>query len=141
MRKTIQSIVGVLVLAASTTFASPANAQEPISSLVSGNGQLVSRGVAVDVPVTIVCDPGLFITSLRVDLSQRLSERRTATGIGNGGGQRCTGAEQTITVRVQAFSFAFKNGMAEAQASLLVCDEEQSFCDFASSTDEIRLRA
>jgi hypothetical protein len=142
MRKTIRSIVGLVVLVASLSLASPAHAQEEsISLLVSGDGRLVTRGVAADVPVTIVCEQGLFITNLRVDLSQRVAQGLLASGSGEVSGPACTGTEQTITVRVRALSgLAFKNGVAVAQASLTVCDEIFSFCDFARTSDEIWLR-
>ena len=97
-------------------------------------------GVAADVPpapVTIVCHPGLFITNLRVDLSQRVAQEPNTSGSGESPSPACTGAEQTIRVRVHAFpGYAFKHGVAQAEASLTVCDEIFSFCDFASTSDE-----
>jgi hypothetical protein len=129
-------VVGVF--AGSIVLASPANAQPEVSSLVIGEGQLVSRGVAADLPVTIVCTG--TIESLTVEVSQRVSQSRVAFGSGFlDQPVACTGTEQTITIRAQTISTAFKNGIALATASAGVCDEAGN-CTFPSTTSEIRLR-
>jgi uncharacterized membrane protein len=137
MRKVFRSVIVMGLLVAALAVASPANAQPVLSSVVIGDGRLVARGAAVDVPVTVVCTG--TVASVNVELSQRVAQGRVATGFGQtDGATPCTGTEQTITVRANAVLAAFKNGAALATATVGVCDGAE--CTFASTTNEIRLR-
>ena len=117
-------------------------AQPNVLTVDIGDGRLISKGVAVDVPVTVVCENG-SISALFVSLRQRVSQGRIASGSGTGVSQLvpCTGEPQTFDVRVfpDTGSPAFKTGEALATVSVSVCDETTGECVFPSFQPVIRV--
>ena len=119
-------LVVVLGTALATAAVAPAAvAQEPPTLTVSltGTATLVAKGAAVDVEVVYSCPPDTMSTSIRVDLTQRVSSGRLARGGGVISDLVCDGAEHTATVRVIAEGdTAFKKGDAVAEVAFVVCN-------------------
>lgn len=97
--------------------------QSPPSStiIMAPTGTIVDRGIAADVPVSFVC-----LAGDQGQVSVTLTER-AGNGIAQGSGYQsvfCTGAIQTVTVRVMAGTLfggsgkPFVNGTAYGQSSL-----------------------
>jgi hypothetical protein len=93
-------------------------------SVTIGPAQLTPEG-AVNVSVTVVCDPGFTFNSVSATVLQS-SGHKFARGTGfvfavDFIGFPCTGNPQTELVPVQSStSFAFKQGRAEVSASFEV---------------------
>ena len=100
--------------------AAPAHATP--GTLEAGPGVLVADGAAVDIPVTFTCDtdPGLIMAVPLVQLSQRVSDGRIASGIGSDQ-ISCTKQSQTVTLRVVPTVMAFDEGTAAATLLLQSC--------------------
>jgi hypothetical protein len=125
----IVAILGIAAVVAVT--AGPASAATG-SVQVGPTANIVARGVALDVPVTVslTCDEG-FDVGL-VDLSV-LQARGTAVIFGSGQQTfTCTGVTQTVTVR--AFGGVFHGGTALVTAGLLQCFNDAGGL-FCSRTD------
>ena len=111
---------------------------------------LVTKGVAVLVPVEVTCLAAPFPpppvpippfppfpgSSVSVSMSQR-SGNRIAQGFGTAS-VVCNGTPQTVNVQVMAQQAPFKSGTALATAAMSVCDI--SGCHTSSDTEEIRIR-
>ncbi|MEV4121032.1 hypothetical protein [Micromonospora sp. NPDC049645] len=97
---------------------------------------LVARGVAVDLTLTVTCDPSLS-GGAELILRQR-SGNRVAYGSG-WAPISCTGAPQAVTGRVYAEGggFAFNRGVALATGGFELCGENG--CDYPRFEDEVRI--
>jgi hypothetical protein len=126
MLRRLVRILLVLALgtALATALAPPAVAQEPPTLTVSLTGAtLVAKGAAVDVELVYSCSPDTTSVSIRIDLTQRVSGGRLATGTGFARDLVCDGAEHTTTVRVIAEGdLAFKKGDAVAEVGFVICN-------------------
>ena len=144
MPKRFVRILVVLALGtalASTALAPSAVAQEPsITANLTGAATLVAKGAAVDVEVAYTCAPDTTSASIFVQLTQRVSGGRLATGSGFTGDLVCDGALHTTTVRVTASGgTAFKKGEAVGGGTVLGCDEAGCFeAGFPSATVRVR---
>jgi hypothetical protein len=101
-------------------------AQEPptMTASLTGTATLVAKGAAVNVDVTYSCSPDTTSASVFVQLTQRVSGGRVATGSGFVSGLVCDGTEHTATVTVIADGdVAFKKGDAVARGSRTACNE------------------
>jgi hypothetical protein len=119
-------VVALGTALATTALTAPAVAQEPptFTPRLTGAATLVAKGAAVDVEVAYSCSPDTTSVSIRVDLTQRVSGGRLATGPGFTSDLVCDGAEHTTTVRVVAEGgIAFKKGPAVAEVGFVVCNE------------------
>ena len=104
---------------------------------VESPAQLVAKGAAVDVSVTVTCDAS--VGDLFVDA---IVTQRRGNDVAQGFGSRnvaCTGSAQTLTVRVPAQSdITFKqNKSAVASAELFGCDATGCGSDTDSEVIEI----
>lgn len=125
----------------SATVASASHAVE-----LGDTATVLTKGVAVMVPVDVTCLGGPFPpppfpfppfgNSVSVSVNQR-SGNRIAQGFG-ASSVVCDGMPHTVLVQVTASQAPFKSGTALATATLTVCDV--SGCHTASDTEEIRLR-
>ncbi|MCX5066296.1 hypothetical protein OOJ91_10450 [Micromonospora lupini] len=112
---------------------SPASAA---STVEVTSATLVAKGVAVDVTLTVTCQSGLSGTT-ELTLRQRSGDR-VAYGTG-WAPLSCSGEPQTVTGRVytEAGGFAFNKGVALANGSFELC--EQEYCDFLQFSDTVRV--
>lgn len=99
---------------ASVTAASPPDSVIQVQS----PGLLQARGVAVTVPVLLVCAPDQT-GGVSVNLTERVGND-LATGSGYTQ-VSCTGEAQTVDVTVVANQVAFRNGPAYAQGYASLC--------------------
>jgi hypothetical protein len=130
-------VVTTAVFAASISLMSvavPANAAV-LTALDVGQGTLLDRGMSVDVPVTLVCDPGSVFAQVSVQVNQRVSQGRITRGFGTTD-VTCTGQSQIVTVNAPVsapVNILFKNGTAVAEVFLIACD-------LGGTCDEVRIR-
>jgi hypothetical protein len=129
----------VITIGAVLAFALPAGADVSTQSVplaaiqVGPTGVLQARGAFVEVPVTIVCLPGVFSGDISMQVTQR-----SGSGIAQGNAfvavSQCTGNFQTIEISVPASPFGeeFRKGAAFASATFFLCD----FTGCASNTDQ-----
>ena len=90
----------------------------------TGTATLVAKGAAVNVDVTYSCSPGTTSASVFLQLTQRVSGGRVATGSGFVSGLVCDGTEHTTTVTLIADGdVAFKKGDAVVRGSRTACNE------------------
>jgi hypothetical protein len=125
------ALVVPVTLAAVALLSSPASAKHRTSSVSTqlsiGQVQLGPLGASVSVPLTFTCDPTLNVAFGDASVTQ-VSGHKLAQGAGsflnNFPGVPCTGASETVTVKVSASgSFAFKQGKkAIASADLNLFD-------------------
>ena len=86
----------------------------------TGTATLVAKGAAVNVDVTYSYSPGTTSASVFLQLTQRVSGGRVATGSGFVSGLVCDGTEHTTTVTVIADGdVAFKKGDAVVREAAL----------------------
>ena len=129
MRRRLVRILFVVALGtalATAALTPPAIAQEPptITASPTGAATLVAKGAAVDVEVAYSCSPDTTSASISVELTQRVSGGRVATGSGFTSNLVCDGAEHTTTVRVLADGdLAFKKGEAVGRGNVTACNE------------------
>ena len=96
---------------------------------------LVAKGAAVDVPVQVTCNASF--ADLRVQVTERVG-KDTASGFGYTQ-VACTGAHQTLLVRVTAFEGkAFTKGTALATADIFGCGNVTCGEETGSATITIR---
>jgi hypothetical protein len=145
LRRFVRILVVVALGAAlaSAALAPSAVAQEPpITANLTGAATLVAKGAAVDVEVAYTCSPGTTSASIFVQLTQRVSGGRLATGSGFTSGLVCDGAVHTTTVRVIASggtATAFKKGDAVGGGTVLGCGDAGCFeAGFPSATVRVR---
>jgi hypothetical protein len=120
--------------------AAPANAAV-VAILDVGQGTLLEKGMAAEVPVTLVCDPGSVLAQADVSLHQKVSQGRVTRGFGFTD-FTCTGQSQTVTVTAtvsDAVNIPFKNGIAVADVTLIACPQDSS-CDVVTIRREIFLK-
>lgn len=121
--------VGIAALIGVAVFFVPSAASAQVASVSVGTPRLGPEGATLEVPVTVVCDVGINITSVNVTVDQSTGQK-LATGIGfvttAFPGTPCTGGPQTMTVpvRVGFSSFAFKQGKATVTGGLNLFDPD-----------------
>jgi len=115
-----------VIVGAAAAFALPAGADigilsPPIATVQIGSpATLVARGVAVTVPVTVLCAAGgRGVLDLSVLQAVGGNIARGFESVSTGS---CTGGLQTINVVVVANEHPFRNGTALATAQFGVCD-------------------
>jgi hypothetical protein len=103
-------------------------------------GTLVTRGAAVDVPVSVTCFPEVGVFFTQVQVTQRASGGRIASGFGDLTSSNCDGFPHTVTVRVIASGggSAFKVGTALTQTFAFACTPLQ--CAQFNETKEISIK-
>ena len=113
-------LAAVILTAGLMAVAAPAQAAP--GTLEAGPGILVADGAAVDVPITFTCDtdPRLIMAVPLLQLSQRVSDGRIASGVGSDQ-LSCTKQSQTVTLRVVPTVMAFDEGTAAATLLLQSC--------------------
>jgi hypothetical protein len=129
MRRRLVRVLFVVALGtalATAALAPTAVAQEPptMTARLTGPATLVAKGAAVDVEVAYSCSPDTTSSSVFVQLTQRVSGGRLATGSGFTSNLVCDGTEHTTTVRVIADGdLAFRKGEAVGRGSRVACNE------------------
>jgi hypothetical protein len=106
----------------------------PVAAIALGDtAKLEARGAVISVPVSVVCQPGLYAF-----FSVQVVERSGGNIASGGAGQEigCTGSVQQLTVSITANQEPFKKGVAFGQASLAVC---QRGCDNFQQTHDIKI--
>jgi hypothetical protein len=140
MRRRFIAIVlslGLSLLAVGSAI--PANAQTALTVDVT-SATLIAKGAAVDVDLTVTCEPGLTGGAF-VQVTQR-SANTVMQGSGIASPRfACTGQPQIVTVRViaDAGGAPFKVGDAVVQTTVGACDEF-GICESIETTDIIRVR-
>lgn len=123
-------VVALGTALATTALIPPAVAQEPptITARLTGAATLVAKGSAVAVEVAYSCSPDTTSATIFVELTQRVSGGRLATGSGFTSALVCDGTEHTTTVTVVADGeLAFKKGDAVGQGDVDACNEFTCF--------------
>lgn len=110
--------------------------QAPATVELGDTATLAARGAGLLVTVTVTCPADSDFADLFVSVSQRRGGR-VANGSGFVTNIDCTGEPQEITVPVQAFGAAFRQGVAFATAELFACGPE--FCQSVTDTEEITI--
>jgi hypothetical protein len=138
MLGTTSRLAAVALAAGLMGIAAPAHAA-PATLVSAGPGILVADGAAVDIPVTFVCDtdPTLLMAVPVIQLTQRVSDGRIASGIGNEQ-LSCTRQAQTVTLRVVPNVMAFNEGTAAATVVLQSCNA-QFQCSVKIINTEVKL--
>jgi hypothetical protein len=143
MRWSLRVVAVLALLAFLFATAGPANAQTG-SIAVGPTAELVARGVAVDVPLTVslTCEEGFDVGLVEVTVLQAHGQ-----GIATGSGQEtftCDGTTQTITVRAVAGTARFHGGSALVTAALLQCQDFDGglLCEYVGidTSEQIRIR-
>ncbi|CCH20161.1 hypothetical protein [Micromonospora lupini] len=113
---------------------SPASAA---STVEVTSATLVARGVAVDVTLTVTCDPGLS-GATELIIRQR-SGNRVAYASGWAPLNLCTGEPQVVTGRawVEGGGLVLKPGVALISGGFELCG--QDMCDYPHFEDEVRI--
>jgi hypothetical protein len=137
-RRWIRLAIAISLGAALATLpALPAVSQEAPTVELGDTATLAARGAGLLVTVTVTCPADSEFADLFVSVSQRRGSR-VANGSGFVGNIDCTGEPQEITVPVQAFGAAFRQGVAFATAELFVCDPNFE-CVSVTDTEEITI--
>lgn len=112
----VLAVVAGGVLASVLPSAADVSAQSPSAPAIQvlSPAERLARGAAVDVDVSVTCPAG-WSNYVNLRLTQRVGQR-----IANGSGYvqfTCTGAAQTLTVKVHAEDSAYRTGVAFASAT------------------------
>jgi hypothetical protein len=119
-------VVALGTVLATATLTPQAVAQEPptITASLTGAATLVAKGAAVDVEVAYSCSPDTTSAAISVNLTQRVSGGRLATGSGFTSDLVCDGTEHITTVTVVADgNLAFKKGDAVGRGDTVACND------------------
>jgi hypothetical protein len=104
---------------------------------VQSPATLIAHGAAVDVPVVVSCSTDAGTATVTVYLNEAVGKRIAVGGTSVEVG--CTGAPETVLVRVFANNVAFSKARAAlAQGSIFACNSES--CGQAVDSATIRIR-
>lgn len=117
-RKLVLALVA-LAAVASLLAIGAATAQAAVSVSIDPSGKRVKGGRALNVPVTVTCDPGLETLEGHLTVSQ---DDQTITGTGSLGVLQCDGMPHAVLVRVHAQEGRYHRGEAFASAFALLID-------------------
>ncbi|WP_435207303.1 hypothetical protein [Micromonospora sp. bgisy143] len=130
---TITALLGLSLVALLTP--TPASAASTVDVT---SATLVARGVAVDITLTVTCDPGLSgATELIV---RQRSGDRVAYASGWAPLDSCTGEPQTVTGRawVEGGGLALNPGVALISGGFELCN--QDVCDYPRFEQTVRIK-
>lgn len=140
--KSRASITGVFAALTLMSVAAPAHAAD-LTILDIGNGTLVRKGIAVEVPVTFVCPADSIETGLNLEVREDYGNGDFAAAGQGVVGFTCTGETQTITVTAPATSkggaVPLKIGKATATVLMQVCSPTFD-CPQVEITTEIKIK-
>jgi hypothetical protein len=145
VRRFVRATLAMLIGTAALLF--PVVASADSTSLQPQSGELVAKGVEVDVNVTFTCPAGDTVANpfgmgggLNVSVQQAVSKTRQASGFGSSD-EVCTGSAQTAVVPVLADVSGppFRVGSAVAFAFLAACDASFNCVSASSAPTTIRI--